>query len=79
MKVWITKNALTKGIRETEVEVDKSNGNYVYEIVNGEENLYFGLDWHETEEQAKIRANAMLQSKIDSLKRQIRVLEKLSF
>lgn len=79
MKVWITKYALSDGIKELEVE--QSDG--FPDIVCGKSlNDYYhgeGKDWHRTYESATVRANEMRQKKIASLKKQIEKLEKMRF
>lgn len=79
MKVWITKYALSKGIKETEVKQSNSfpeivHGKDLYDSYHGE-----GKEWHRTKESALARAEEMRKKKIDSLRKQIEKLEKLRF
>ena len=79
MKVWITKYALTSGIKEIECE-DCENG-AVKEIENSLPTFYHGegKEWHQTKESAIQKAEEMRQNKIASLKKQIEKLERLRF
>lgn len=79
MTVWISKYALTKGIFQLEVKSTSEDGNAVYG--KGWEDAYHGKgkEWHETKEQAVIRAEEMRKKKIASLQKQISRLEKLKF
>ena len=77
-KAFITKYALTSGIKEMEVE-ELSPGNIKrlgnnYDYFHGE-----GKEWHRTMESAVKRAEEMRVKKIASLKNQIVKLEKLKF
>ena len=79
MKVFITKYALTSGIKELEVTTtDRSpsmvSGTGLFENYHGE-----GREWHKTLEGAKDRAELMRDLKITSLKKQINKLEKMVF
>lgn len=79
MKVYVTKYALTKGIEEVEVEethtptMVATKGPYS-QCFHGE-----GKDWHRQKWQAVARANQMRNKKIESLKKLIVKLEKMSF
>lgn len=80
MKVYITKYALTTGIIEREVEV----ANHCSTMVSfkNEHNYfesYHKPDWFETKVEAITRAELMKTKKIESLKKQIKKLEKLQF
>ena len=79
MKVWITKYALARGIKEIECE-DCGNG-AVKEIWNPFPTFYHGEDseWHRTKECAIQKAEEMRQKKIESLKNQIEKLEGMRF
>lgn len=79
MKVWITKYALSDGIKELEVAQSDDFPDMVYGksltgCYHGE-----GKEWHRTYELATVRANEMRQDKIASLKKQIKKLEKMRF
>lgn len=74
MKVWITKYALTSGIKEMEVEQSENFPDMVYDrndTYHGE-----GRDWHRTRESAIAKAEQMRLKKIESLKKQIAKYEK---
>lgn|SRR5262249_42428611 len=75
MKVWITKYALTQGIKEMDVEVINNKM-----VAQGRH--YFhgrGREWHRTREGAQAKAEQMRRDRIDSLKKTLAKLEKLSF
>lgn len=80
MKVWITKYALSEGIREVDGEVTRdfpeilSSKDYPYGYLHGE-----GKEWHRTRKSAYARADKMRLEKIVSLKKQIAKLEALDF
>lgn len=76
MKVYITRNALTKGIIETEGEM--FTGPRIDDI-RTPLGFYCGGDWHRTKEDAIQRAEAMRDRRIQSLKEQIKKLEDLKF
>ena len=85
MKVWITKYALSEGIKEVEAELcldtDKTGNMIKCELISGF-NSYFhgeGRDWHKTREAAIKKAEEMRQKKIESLKKQLQKLEKMRF
>jgi hypothetical protein len=76
MKAYVTKYALSKGILEIDGEVFADGkgmkwGSYF--------NSAYGNDWHKTLVEAKQRANEMRLAKIESLKKQIVKLEKMTF
>lgn len=77
MKVYVTKYALTKGI--TIADGDTSTAHPDMFRGKGVWEFYHGDDWHETEQAAKDRAEAMRVKKIASLKKQLARLEKLKF
>lgn len=78
MKVWITKYALSSGIKELDVEQcdspDMVRGNSWNDIYHGE-----GREWHRTYESAVARAEEMQLKKIKSLRKQIEKWEKKRF
>lgn len=81
MKVWITKYALTQGIIEKKA---RECGEGFDGMVKTEEKYpaYFhgeGKEWHRTKESAIKRAEEMRQKKIESLKKQIKKLEVMTF
>ena len=76
LTVYITKYALTEGILEKEA---KPCGNASMVQVGPS---YFhgeGKDWHRTRESAVKKAEAMRLKKIESLKRSIAKLEKMTW
>lgn len=76
MKVWITKYALTTGIRKTEARVSTVSEKMV--VVGGSV-CHHKPDWHKTFQDANERAEEMRTRKIASLRKQIAKLESLSF
>lgn len=84
MKVWITKYALTTGIKCVEVDLaaDVPCVNMiVYQPPEGFVQYYHGegKEWHRTEEAALIRAEQMRIAKVASLKRATCILENMRF
>lgn len=78
VKVWVTKNALTRGIEVVTAEVFEESGMIaVYE----DRYAYYvhGNDWHKTPEAAVARAQEMRDARIKSLQRSIAKMEKLKF
>ncbi|MEK0313730.1 hypothetical protein [Cohnella sp. 56] len=78
MKVWVVRYALSAGIKECEGEVSNTSNDMV--VVNRNQ-FYHGKnrDWFDNEADAIKAAEAMRQKKIESLRKQIAKLEKLSF
>lgn len=80
MKVWITKYALTKGIIEADGELTSSDS---VSILNRGLSLpthwFYKGDWHSNMQSAIMRAEEMRQKKIESLKKQIKKLERMRF
>lgn len=80
-KVFVTKYALTSGIKEIEGEVMKSNWeNWPNCVKDGVYNLrYIGKDAFLDKSEAIKKAEEMRKKKIISLRKQIEKLEKLTF
>ena len=77
MKMWISKYALTAGITEESGEIVRSHHDY---FSTGPHGFYrIGKDAHHTRVEAEKAAEAMRIKKIASLKKQVKVLETLSF
>ena len=82
IRVWITKYALTDGIREAEVS-ERVDPNVVMikgVMADGTLDQYFhgeGKEWHRTLESAQLKAEEMRTAKIASLRKQIEKLEGL--
>ena len=79
LKVWMTKYALSSGIKEIEVNQSISSpdaviGESYRDFYHGE-----GKEWHHTYKSAVSRAEEMRLRKIESLKKQIEKLEKKRF
>lgn len=76
IRVWITKYALTDGIREATCEIDGDMAcrreNMFLQCFHGE-----GKEWHRTLESAQRKAEEMRTAKIASLRKQIAKLEGL--
>ena len=80
MKVWVTKFALTKGILELEVDQSESYPNIVTTREVWKRNFHGkGVDWHLSEEEAKIKAEDMRLSKVKSLQKSLAKFEKMRF
>lgn len=77
MKVWITKYALTGGIREAEVE-DVGDG-MILDRRHGLPTYFHPGNWFATPEAAVARARTVRDLKVASLRRQITRLEALTF
>jgi len=79
MKAWITKYALTEGIREV-LATQHENGMISFSDRYGADDWYaHGNDWHKTREAALARAEEMRVAKIASLKERIAKLETMKF
>lgn len=74
---WVTKYALSSGIDRVEAEVCHyiNSGMITY----GSHQVAHGNDWHRAPGAALQRAQEMRTKKIDSLKKNIAKLEKLTF
>ena len=78
MKAWSTKYAMTVGIQQVEGE-SSAPGMFTYKSEYGFTAYLQGKDWHTTKEAAVARANEMRVKKIDSLRKQIKKLEGMTF
>jgi len=80
--VWVSKYALSAGIRECEVMPDSGWGRIIQikwpGASRGQEGVGSG-EWHTTREAALARAEDMRIAEIERLKRQIAKLEALVF
>lgn len=74
MKLWISKYALSKGIKECDMRVV---GGWACSMSGAYYKLW--RDAHETKEQAISAAEEMRIKKIESIKKQIAKLEKMTF
>jgi hypothetical protein len=83
MQVWMTKYALTSGIKRTWVEVAEGEGKYVYTVPKGQFDgriqLKLGSTAFTTWPPALANAEQQRLKKIKSLKKKIAELEKMSF
>lgn len=82
MKVWITQYALTDGIQEMEAEVCEAISKDMIAVrKEGSINaMHFHKPyWHESKEEAIVKANEIKEKKIKSLRKSIEKLEKLEF
>jgi hypothetical protein len=78
--LYVTKYALTSGIREVLCHLDENDRTRVTDVTNRFMRYYGeGKDWHRTRAEAIARAEMMRAAKITSLKEQIATLENLSF
>lgn len=83
MKVYVTKYALTEGIKEMEVEECEASPRMV-RSVNPDRifGIYFhgeGREWHKTVESAVAKAELMRLKKIQVLKKSLLKLEEMKF
>lgn len=79
-KVFITKYALTEGIKEIETDIRRNEvRNYEYVSYGNYSFFYIGEDAFTDKSEALKKAEEMRIRKIASLRRQIEKLEKLSF
>lgn len=80
-KVYITKYALTSGIKDMETEIKKSNFADTPDYVRDASwtSFYIGRDAFLDKSEALKKAEEMRKKKIASLRKQIVKLEKLSF
>ena len=78
-KVFITKYALTEGIKEIETDIRKNEvGNYEYVLYGNHYFFHIGSDAFTDKSEALKKAEEMRQKKVASLRKQIEKLEKLS-
>ena len=78
MKMWISRYALSDGIKEVEAEQPAIGDRYAK--INGQFTIYeIGKDIHDTLEAAKEEAEKMRRRKIASLKKQLGNLEDMRF
>jgi len=78
MKMWVTKHALTRGIREIEGVISES-GLYVSEKGDIWSSCKIGTDAFPSRAAAITRAHNMRRRKIENLLKQIEKLEKIEF
>ena len=81
MKFFLSKYALTGGIKEAEGKMIAGDmKGFIYAKLDGYESIYvIGRDVHETREAAVEEAETMRKRKIASLRRQIAKIEELDF
>lgn len=83
IKAFVTKYALTEGIREVDARIctRTSEGMIVYANNGGYQQYAHGegRDWHRTREAAVKRAEEMRAAKLKSIAKQIKLLEALTF
>ncbi len=77
MRIWITKYALTEGIREVQAEIEPDGAAFVPVPGSPHKQLVRAIDVHITPADACLRMEKMKAMKLASLKRQIRRLEEL--
>lgn len=77
---WITKYALTSGIKKMTVAQSKWHPSMVSTYMGYAQYFHTeGKDWHRTEEAAIARAEQMRAAKIASLEKQINKLKAIQF
>lgn len=77
-KAWITKYALSSGVKVTTVEDCFDTSDKMVQDTKGELKAFYhgeGRDWHRTRESAILRVAAMRDAKLASLRKQIAKLE----
>lgn len=75
-KVFITKYALTEGIKEIETDIRRNEvGNYKYVFYGNYSCFYIGKDAFTDKSEALKKAEEMRLNKITSLRKQIEKLE----
>ncbi len=84
MKFYVTRYALTVGIKEVEAEEDPALTDYPNMLSVKSKNGYYGenyhgKDWHRTREEALKNAETKRLKKIDSLKKSLKKLETMKF
>ncbi len=82
MKVWITKYALTFGIKEADGESGSAPNMICVKPIEAGfafESYFHGKDWHTDKASAVKRAKEMQEAKIKSLEKHIAKLKKLDF
>ena len=81
--VWITKYALTSGIQEvpllSRIADDMVKVQWADRGFNNGTELFFGKDYHDTQDAALARAEEMRTAKIASHEKSIAKLKKLTF
>ncbi len=77
---WVTRHALTEGIKVVEAELisDISDNMITYDSGAGKQYAH-GNDWHRTSEAAMARAEEMRRTKIASLRKSLERFERLTF
>ena len=80
MKVWITKHALTRGIRQETADIcSHTDGKMIRVKRTGCYEFYHTPEWHVDQQKAIKHAETMRQRKINGLKKQIDKFESLRF
>ena len=79
MKIYITKYALTAGIKDEDAEASVFDECATVKKLGDYPKYFYGNDWHATKEAAICQAEMMRIKKIASLNKQIAKLEKLKF
>lgn len=79
MRVFLTKYALSKGIKEVDVRKDDVCGIYYERLNEFSEFGYLEKDIEFTLDAARIKANNMRMDKINDLNKEIDALKKLDF
>lgn len=79
MKVWITKYALTAGIREDTAHTSDNNGYIFTGEARKVSQIFTRKEWHTTRQAAIADANRRRDARITALRKQIAALEKMTF
>lgn len=80
MKVWISKYALSTGVSEVDVDAKVMKGGALtFRSDTGYQVYYSASDWHNSKEQAIVKAEEMRIRKLQSLEKQIKKVSALKF
>lgn len=81
MKIYVTRYALSEGIKEFDAAKETVSGGMFIKDNDGS-SIYFhgeGIEWHKTKEAAAKRAEEMRLARLVSLHKQIEKLETMKF
>jgi predicted nucleotide-binding protein (sugar kinase/HSP70/actin superfamily) len=80
IEAWITKYALTQGIRKVDaILCSDVSEKMISTVNNGYTEYYHANEWFLTREEAVAQAEVLRTRKIESLKKSIQKMEKLKF
>ena len=79
MRIWVTKCALTMGIREYGSANLLAADTVASVWIEGRQHFFYDNDWHRTRQDAVVRANEMVHQRIGSLLKQVDKLRAKKF